>query len=118
MRIGLGAIAAASLAALSACGGGGGAGSPDATGGGGGGGGGSVPTTPPPVTGLADLGRNADLRGLRPFPDDDPWNVRVDGAEVDPNSDALIASIGLSTHLHADFGADWDGGPFGIPYDV
>jgi hypothetical protein len=37
---------------------------------------------------------------------------------VDPNSDALIASIGLGKGLHPDFGANWDGGPFGIPYVV
>jgi hypothetical protein len=37
---------------------------------------------------------------------------------VDPNSDALIASIGGNTALHPDFGADYGGGPFGIPYIV
>jgi hypothetical protein len=37
---------------------------------------------------------------------------------VDPNSDVLIASIGAGEHLHPDFGADWNGGPFGIPYVV
>jgi hypothetical protein len=108
------------LAALGACGGGGGGGYGGSSGGGSGGagGGGFVATPPPPVTGAADLGPGADLHGRRPFPDDDPWNVRVDAAEVDPASDTLIASIGLATHLHPDFGADWDGGPFGIPYTV
>jgi len=42
----------------------------------------------------------------------------VDQAPVDPASSALIASIGAAEALHADFGADWDGGPFGIPYVV
>ena len=37
---------------------------------------------------------------------------------MDPSSDVLIASIGAATTLHADFGADWNGGPFGIPYVV
>jgi hypothetical protein len=37
---------------------------------------------------------------------------------VDPNSDALIASIGLTKGLHPDFGASYGGGPFGIPYVV
>jgi hypothetical protein len=37
---------------------------------------------------------------------------------VDPNSDVLIASIGTTVDLHPDFGANWDGGPFGIPYVV
>jgi hypothetical protein len=30
----------------------------------------------------------------------------------------LIASIGLNTGLHPDFGANYNGGPFGIPYIV
>jgi hypothetical protein len=42
----------------------------------------------------------------------------VDKASVDPNSDALIASIGLTKGLHPDFGASYGGGPFGIPYVV
>lgn len=33
-------------------------------------------------------------------------------------SAAIIASIGASTKLHMDFGANWNGGPFGIPYVV
>ena len=38
---------------------------------------------------------------------------------VDPNSDTLIASIGLTTGLHPDFGAGLLGGaPIGIPYVV
>lgn len=67
---------------------------------------------------LADLGEGASLNGLRPFPADNPWNQAVDTAPVDPNSAAIIASIGLDTGLHADFGANWNGGPFGIPYIV
>lgn len=62
------------------------------------------------------LGSGASLGGKRVFPSDNPWNQKVDTAAVDPNSDALIASI--SGNLHADFGANWDGGPFGIPYIV
>ena len=37
---------------------------------------------------------------------------------VDPNSANLIASIGLNTGLHADFGTVYDGAPNGIPYVV
>lgn len=67
---------------------------------------------PAPVTGpMAPL-------GFRPFPASDPWNTRVDTAAVDPSSATLIASIGASDHLHMDFGASWNGGPFGIPYVV
>lgn len=56
--------------------------------------------------------------GFRPFPASDPWNTRVDAAPVDPASATLIASIGAEAMLHMDFGASWDGGPFGIPYVV
>lgn len=64
------------------------------------------------------LGSGASLGGRRVFPKSNPWNKAVDRLGVDPNSEALIASIGLATTLHADFGADWNGGPFGIPYVV
>ncbi len=64
------------------------------------------------------LGKNANLNGRRPFPATNAWNTRIDTAAVDPRSGALIAAIGASDHLHADFGADWNGGPFGIPYVV
>ncbi len=62
------------------------------------------------------LGANADLGGRPLFPSDNPWNTAIDTAAVDPNSEALIASI--PGFLHADFGANWNGGPFGIPYLV
>jgi hypothetical protein len=64
------------------------------------------------------LGPNATLNGRRPFPATNAWNTRIDTSPVDPHSSTLIASIGATDHLHADFGADWDGGPFGIPYVV
>ncbi len=71
--------------------------------------------SPAPTPGL---GPNASLDGRRPFPDDNPWNQPVDTAQVDPASDALIANIGADKALHPDFGANWNGGPFGIPYVV
>ena len=52
---------------------------------------------------LEGLGPGASLNGRRIFPDDNPWNTAVDQAPVDANSDALIASIGLTTTLHPDF---------------
>lgn len=63
-------------------------------------------------------GASPTLAGVAIFPTDNAWNTPIDDAPVDPNSDALIAGIGRDTHLHPDFGADWDGGPFGIPYVV
>jgi hypothetical protein len=63
-------------------------------------------------------GVGADLGGRRLFPDDNPWNQDISGLPKDPNSDALIASIGLDKPLHPDFGTVWNGAPSGIPYVV
>ena len=53
------------------------------------------------------------------FPANNAWNERVDTLPVAADSAQLIASIGLSTGLHPDFGSGlWDGGPIGIPFDV
>jgi hypothetical protein len=53
------------------------------------------------------------------FPRNNPWNQRVDRLPVAKNSAALIASIGVDTGLHADFGSGrWQGSPIGIPFDV
>jgi RNA polymerase sigma factor (sigma-70 family) len=61
---------------------------------------------------------SSSLGGWRPFPDDNAWNEVIAAAPVDPNSDTLIASIGLDKPLHANFGAWKDGEPWGIPYVV
>jgi hypothetical protein len=67
----------------------------------------------------ADLGQNADLNGAVPFPADNAWNTDISRSEVDPNSDNLIASIGLNTGLHPDFGSGtYRGATIGIPYVV
>jgi hypothetical protein len=53
------------------------------------------------------------------FPASNAWNERVDTLPVAADSAQLIASIGLGTGLHPDFGSGlWDGGPIGIPFDV
>jgi hypothetical protein len=67
--------------------------------------------------GTPDLGNNASLQGKAIFAANNPWNQRVDTAPVDPNSSAVISRFS-SAGLHPDFGANWDGGPFGIPYVV
>ena len=64
------------------------------------------------------LGPNVSLKGRRPFPDDNPWNRDISADPVDPNSDAIVASIGLDKRLHPDFGTVWQGAPSGIPYVV
>jgi hypothetical protein len=65
-----------------------------------------------------DLGAGASLNGQRLFPADNPWNQDVSNEPVDPNSANLIASMGLGTSLHPDFGTVWNGAPNGIPYVV
>jgi hypothetical protein len=50
------------------------------------------------------------------FPASNPWNQRVDRLPVARDSAAIIRSIGLEDHVHADFGSGlWNGGPIGIP---
>jgi hypothetical protein len=77
-----------------------------------------IPAPQGSAGGTPALGVNASLQGARPFPDDNPWNTPIDSDPVDPDSDLLIDSIGRTATLHPDFGADWNGGPFGIPYVV
>jgi len=53
------------------------------------------------------------------FPANNAWNERVDTLPVASDSTQLIASIGLDTGLHPDFGSGlYDGQPIGIPFDV
>lgn len=66
----------------------------------------------------ADLGLNADLHGKVLFPSSNLWNRPVDTAQVDPASSLILGAIGLGVSLHPDFGASYNGGPFGIPYIV
>ena len=58
------------------------------------------------------------LAGNQLFPDDSPWNQRVDGAPVAANSATLVNSIGASAPLHPDFGTIYEGGYIGIPYVI
>ena len=64
------------------------------------------------------LGIGARLGGKQVFPADDPWNQDISRMPVDPNSAALIRSIGLDKGLHPDFGTTYQGVPNGIPYVV
>jgi hypothetical protein len=53
------------------------------------------------------------------FPADNPWNEKITNAPVAANSAALVASIGLTSGLHADFGAGlYQGALIGIPFNV
>jgi hypothetical protein len=52
------------------------------------------------------------------FPLNNPWNQRVDGLPVARESAVLIASIGLGSPVHPDFGTVYNGAPNGIPFVV
>ena len=59
------------------------------------------------------------LAGCPVFPASSVWNARVDRLPVAASSAQLIASIGVSDHVHADFGNGlYDGSRIGIPYVV
>lgn len=66
----------------------------------------------------AEPGESASLAALQVFPADNPWNQDISALPVHPNSDAYIATIGLNTGLHPDFGTVWEGAPIGIPYNL
>ncbi len=77
-----------------------------------------VPGTPAPVDGPAQPGDDQTVPLELPplFPVDNPWNTDVSQYPVHPNSDNYLATIGLNTGLHPDFGTEWEGAPIGIPY--
>ncbi|HWM11257.1 MAG TPA: hypothetical protein VNO82_18005 [Solirubrobacteraceae bacterium] len=61
----------------------------------------------------------AALAGCPLFPATFTTNERVDHLPVAASSDAIVRSIGLDDHVHADFGSGrWEGRPIGIPYTV
>ena len=49
------------------------------------------------------------------FPKDNPWNTDISKYPVRADSATFISSIGLTSHLHPDFGEDQT---YGIPYNV
>ncbi len=115
MKIASFAVAATALILCAGCGGGGGSLGPSSPQGGfqannstG------SPGTPSQPSGSG----GGSVAGLQVFPPDNPWNRDVSADPVDPNSAALIASVGLNTGLHPDFGTVWNGAPNGIPYVV
>jgi len=52
------------------------------------------------------------------FPADNPWNQDISREPADPDSPAILKTIGLDKGLHADFGAPYRGAPNGIPFVV
>jgi hypothetical protein len=67
------------------------------------------------ATSLARSRATPTARRCPIFPRDNPINQEIAHAPVDPRSAQYIASIGVSLHLHADFGANPE---YGIPYVV
>jgi hypothetical protein len=72
------------------------------------------------ATGTAVLAVTPSAAGPREyscplFPQSNPLNQNISHAPVDPRSAAYIASIGLTGHLHPDFGTNPS---YGIPYAV
>ncbi len=80
--------------------------------------GGGPPDDVPGPQPVPDLGPGASLHGKQVFPFDNPWNQDISTSPVDPNSDNLVAGIGVNANLHPDFGTVWNGAPNGIPYIV
>jgi hypothetical protein len=69
--------------------------------------------------GKAEALRHPSAPKCTVFPKTSAWNQRVDRLPVAAGSDAIVRSIGLDDHVHADFGSGlWDGGPIGIPITV
>ena len=69
-----------------------------------------------PDIGSLDL---SQAENIQLFPSNHPLNMDISSSAVDPNSDLILANIGLSEHLFADFGSGlYQGAPIGIPYVV
>jgi hypothetical protein len=56
--------------------------------------------------------------GNQLFPSDNPWNQYIGKAPVAANSAQLVASIGLNSPLHPDFGTTYGGALNGIPLNI
>lgn len=57
--------------------------------------------------------------GCPVFPANNIWNYDISRLPVHANSANFVAAIGLTSHLHPDFGAGlFNGGPIGFPYVV
>jgi len=72
----------------------------------------SVTGTPPPTTGPSP----AAAAACTVFPSDNVWHVDVSRLPVRSDSATLVASVGTTRGVHADFGSGvYGGGPIGIP---
>ena len=68
---------------------------------------------------IAPAGYAASLAGCPILPADNIWNAPVNDLPVAADSGLMIATIGATTGLHADFGqGEWDNAKIGIPITV
>lgn len=59
------------------------------------------------------------IGGCQMFPANNVWNYDISHLPVSVKSAKYLASIGLSGHVHPDFGSGlYDGAPIGFPYTV
>lgn len=70
-------------------------------------------TTPPPPPSSSST--TPTISDCQIFPSDNPWNQDISNLPVRSDSATFISSIGLTGHLHPDFGEDQS---YGIPYNV
>ena len=71
------------------------------------------------ATGLSACQSNVPGTDCPMFPATSHWHASVKGLPVLANSSRLVATVGASAGVKADFGSGlWDGGPIGIPYVV
>ncbi len=77
-----------------------------------------TPTTPPSPTRTSTAGPTSTPGGpCAVFPPDNIWNRNIAALPTHVMSSNYVASIGLGTALHADFGSGlYNGGPMGIPF--
>ncbi len=71
------------------------------------------------LAGATTAARLPQAPACQVFPASNPWNQRVDKLPVAKSSNAIVASIGVDDHVHADFGSGlWEGSKIGIPITV
>jgi hypothetical protein len=77
-----------------------------------------VPVIVPPTSGSSCATTLMEAENLQLFPTDNPWNLDVSKAALDPNNTAIINKLAALT-IKNDFGSGtWDGKTIGIPYLV
>jgi hypothetical protein len=76
------------------------------------------PNSPDTSSSPACTATKADAENIAIFPADNPWNLDISSAAIDPYNSQIIAALS-SNIIKADFGSGlWDNAPIGIPYVV